>query len=482
MEAFMKTEFVMYSGLYTIGGVNASITYGKDRVIFEFGSAYDPKTNVFDGTVERRDKRWIRDMLRLGALPRIDGIYRREDLTEEPAEKPGIVPAEDSPYNTAIFITHLHLDHMALIGAVAPQVPIYMHRNAQIIERALEDTGEGVDTLGRDYTDLVPNEPVRVGAIEVYPLLVWEDSYCDFSFLITTPDGTLYWTGDLVLHGENSELTLRQMEFAKSRGVDVLMCDCTSFMDSVMGMMYSTTDPAAILPNKEIPPGMLSERAYYAALFENMKDIKGLCVFNYYQREMSEAARFISWAERTGRTCVFEPDAAYVIHRFLGIRPNVFVPDSRRYPAEPGSQSGWFKELLQNCRVVSLEEIRAQPGKYMLQNSYRHILELFDLPQEDGVYLHADGIPIGSFDPAYANMRRIIDRTGFKYVTFFQENFFGHGYPCQVKHFVDELDPRVLIPCHSYNPERLLPKNGRQLLPELNRTYILKDHDLKPAE
>jgi ribonuclease J len=474
----MKTEFVMYSGLYTIGGVNASVTYGTDRVIFEFGSAYDPKTNVFDGTVEKRSKNWIRDMLRLGSLPRIDGVYRKEDLMGEP----GIVPAEDSPYNTAIFITHLHLDHMAYIGTVAPQIPIYMHRSAQIIERALEDTGQGVDTLDRGYTELVPDTPVRVGRIEVYPLLASDESYCDFSFLISTPDGTFYWTGDLYLHGENSNLVFAQMEFAKKRGIDVLLCDCTSFMDSVMQMMYSTMDPSVIVPNKDIPEGMLSVPAYFGSLFENMKHISGLCVFNYYQREMSDAAQFISWAEKTGRICVFEPDAAYIIYRFFGIKPNVFIPDSARYPDDPGIQSPWFKELLQNCRVVTGEEIRRQPGNYMLQNSYRHILELFDLPKDDGIYLHADGIPIGSFDPAYANMRRIIDRAGFRYVTFFQENFFGHGYPCQVKYFVDQINPKVLIPCHSYNPERLLPKDGRQLLPELNRKYILQDHDLVPAE
>jgi ribonuclease J len=272
------------------------------------------------------------------------------------------------------------------------------------------------------------------------------------------------------------------MAFAGQRGVDVLMCDCTSFMDSVMGMMYNTTDPAAILPDKEIPPGMLGEEAYYAALFEHMKDIRGLCVFNYYQREMSEVERFISWAEQTGRICLFEPDAAYLVYRFFEIKSNIFIPDSRRYPAEPDRQSGWFKELLQNSRIVTRQEIHTQPAKYMLQNSYRHILELFDLPRDGGVYLHAEGIPIGSFDPAYANMRRIVDRAGFKYVTFFQENYFGHGYPCQVKYFVDEINPKVLIPCHSYNPERLLPKDGRQLLPELNRTYILENHDLKPAE
>lgn len=106
-----STKFQMYSGLRTIGGVNASVSYGRDRVIFEFGSAYDPATAVFDGKIEPRRKNWVQDQLRVGLLPRIDGIYRREDLGANP-----LVSAEESDWNTAVFITHLHLDHMALVA------------------------------------------------------------------------------------------------------------------------------------------------------------------------------------------------------------------------------------------------------------------------------------------------------------------------------------------------------------------------------
>lgn len=47
----MKTKFILHSGLYTIGGVIASVQYGKDRVYFEQGSAYNPETDVYDGYV-----------------------------------------------------------------------------------------------------------------------------------------------------------------------------------------------------------------------------------------------------------------------------------------------------------------------------------------------------------------------------------------------------------------------------------------------
>jgi len=470
-----KTKFIMYSGLYTIGGVNVAIIYGKDRVIFEMGAAYDPKNNIYDGTVEKRKKNWIRDKLRLGILPAIDGLFRREDLGDYDLQS-----AEESQYNTAVFITHLHLDHMAHIGTVAPEIPIYMHKKAQIIERALEDVGQGVDTLPRKYRDLEPDKAIKVGEIEVYPILTNEDNYCDFAFLVTTPDGAIHWTGDLALHGKNAPQNIRQMEMLKEKNVDVLLCDCTSFMDDVMEMMYSTMDAKAILPSPDIPEGMLSDEEYEAALFEIIEAAPQLCVFNYYNREMTEAQQFVNWATAVGRKCVFQPDAAYIYYRFFNEKPNVYIPDVERFTVKDKPE--WLKEILANCVLVTLDEIKANPRAYMIQNSYECILELFDLPGEKGVYVHSGGTPIGDFDPAYANMRKLVDLAGFEYTTFFKNNYFGHGYPCQVKYFVDEINPKVLIPCHSFNPERLLPKDGVQLLPELFKVYVLQDSKLVPEE
>lgn len=469
-----RTEFVMYAGQRTIGGVIFSVTYGKSRVVLEFGSAYDPATAVFDGAVEPRNKNYIRDMLRVGLLPAMDGMYRREDLGDLP-----LVSAEESGLETAVFITHLHLDHMALIGTVAPSVPVYMHHGAVTIERALETVGEGVRTLERTYRDVVPGRSVRVGAIEVLPILCRDTGYRDFAYLITTPDGTVHWTGDLCLHGLEAKRTFDQMELLKERKIDVMLCDCTSFMDSVLSLMYKDCQNAVIEPSREIPAGMLSEKEFYEGLYgEIEKRTDGLCAFNFYQRETDDAARFIDWAIRAGRKCVFEPDAAYILYKFFNIRPYVYVPDSARYTAP----AAWFTELMQNCTVVKNGEIWENPGGYLLQNSYRHIMELMGLPSAGGAYLHADGIPIGEFDPAYKNMVNIVKKAGFEYVTFFCESYFGHGYPPQVKYFVDEVDPRVLIPCHSYNPERLKPKSGVQLLPAPYKKYILKDHTLRLAD
>lgn len=464
------TKFVMYSGLRTIGGVIASVTYGKDRVILEFGSAYEPSKAVFDGIVESRADNWVRDMLKIGILPRIDGIYRRQDLGKNP-----LISAEESDLNTAIFITHLHLDHMALMGTVAPEIPIYLHHNAQVIERALEAIGKGVQTLDREYFDIVPNQSIHIGAIEVLPLLCKETGHYDFSFLITTPDGTIHWTGDLCLHGLQADKTWAQMELLKSRNIDVLLCDGTSLIDSGLRRTYHSLDVSLIKPDRQIPPGVQTEQQYKDTLFERISNCKGLCVFNYYQREMDEAGEYIDWAKRCGRQCVFEPDAAYLVYKFFHIQPHVYIPDSYRYQSK--DTPGWFVEIMNNSVVVTNEQICANPAGYLLQNSYRHILELLSLPSEEGIYLHEGGEPLGDFDPAFANMHRALSKTGFTYVSS-EDTFFGHAYPGQAKYFVDQIDPKVLIPCHTYNPERLLPNTGKQLLPEYYQTYILKDHQL----
>lgn len=470
-----KTVFTMYAGQHTIGGVIFTVSYGRDRVLMEFGSAYDPATAVFDGIVEPRDKNCIQDKLKVGLLPRIDGIYRREDLGDYPLES-----AEETDMNTAVFITHLHLDHMALMGMLSPEIPVYMHHNAQIIERALEVTGCGIETLEREYRDITPFEAIRVGEIEVLPILCRDTSYYDFAFLITTPDGTIHWTGDVILHSIQAEKTIKQMELLRERKIDVMLCDCTAFMDSVLKLMVPDLDEKKILPDPKLPENMLSEEEYLEGLFRSIAELKGLCVFNYYQREMDVAQDFLRWAEKLGRRCVFEPDTAYIIYKFFGIEPLVYIPDSPSVHAQ--TEKPWRKELARHSTEVTHAQICAEPSKYMLQNSYPHIMELFSLPNEGAGYIHADGIPIGAFDPAYANMRKIVDMAGFEYVTFFCENYFGHGYPQMVKYFVDEINPKVLIPCHSYNPERLLPKDGVQLIPQSYKKYVLEKHRLYPME
>lgn len=467
----MTTEFTMYSGLHTIGGVIFSLTYEKERLLFEFGTSYDPACDIYDRYVEVRKKNRIRDAIKIGATPRIDGIYSKKDC-----DGMGLLSAEESDLHTTVFVSHLHLDHMSCIGMLDKSVDVYMNPSAQYLLRALEETGEGVGYQFENVHDFEVEKPIQIGAFTITPILAKSSSFKDFSFLIKTPDGTIHYTGDLILHHLESENTWHEMELVKQAKPDILLCDATAFMDSVLSLMIPDCDAKKIKASKEIPTPMISEKEMHQQMHDTLSQQKGLCVFNFYQREMLLADWFIKHSEQLGRICAFEPDTAYMVYKFFHIKPNVYIPDSFRYTEN--HEKPWFKELLQNSQVITLEMIKKDPSHYLIQNSYRHILELFSLPDTDATYLHAEGTPIGKFDPAYDNLHKILKKTNFNYTTFFCSTYFGHGYPCMVKYFVDEIDPPILIPCHSYNPERLLPNNGIQFLPELNQTYLFKNGKL----
>ena len=469
----MNTSLTFYAGIHTIGGVVLSIVHGGHRVLLEIGTAYEPETDVYDGSVRPRLRSRLRDELLLGRVPLVDGLYSRADMQDFSR----LQSAEECALHTAVFVSHLHLDHMSCMGLLSDRVDVYLSEPAQRIEEALETVGLGTPSLrGVPYLPLCDRQTVCVGEIRVTPFLLCAESYQDWSFYVETPELKLHYTGDLMMHGSYKDAVLAEMAYVAARKPDILVCEATTFMDSTLRMVYGRTD-VTVEPSADVPEGMLDKCGLDRALEELMAQQKGLCVINFYQREMADVSSFRRMAQNCGRVLALEPETAYVAWKFFGEPVHVYIPDDERF-APGGSAAGaaWYRALLAGNPVVTLEQIRSAPQEYVVQNSYEYLLELFSLPDEQGGYLHAGGTPIGAYDPHYQNLRRILARTGFQYVTFFAENYFSHAYPCQVKYYVDQIDARILIPSHSENPERLLPGgHGVQFIPRLGTTYVYRE-------
>src|SRR4051812_25389544 len=117
MTTFEHTNIRFWGGLRTIGGTIVTVEYKGSRVVFDFGLKYDPSTNFFDGQLKLRTTNIVQDYLRLGMVPKIDGLYSERDL----AGNEGVVPAEKDHRETAVIISHIHLDHIGAMGTIAPQ-------------------------------------------------------------------------------------------------------------------------------------------------------------------------------------------------------------------------------------------------------------------------------------------------------------------------------------------------------------------------
>ncbi|MDR1794447.1 MAG: hypothetical protein LBR25_03555 [Erysipelotrichaceae bacterium] len=459
----MKTTVKFYSGITTIGGVIMEVIYDKHRVLLEIGTAYDPSLDIYDGTVLRRHQNWLKDALVLGQVPAIPGLFDREDLLDF-----DLLAAKECELDTLVFVSHLHLDHMSAMGMVSDRYPVYISEKALKVEEALKKIGEGVLGHHHNYVYLQDRELVKNGKIEVLPFLEVKDSYEGYAFLIKTPDITIHYTGDLWFEPKN-ERFIKQLETIQNAKPDILVIETTSFMDSTMEMIYGDVN-AKVIADKEVPPGMLSTPQMQEQLLATLKAQKGLCAINFYNREMSDIAMFEAFAKTCNRQLVLESPTAYLYYHFFEKEPYYLIPDTQSF--ETGKQKG-IEELGGKGIRVTKAEINAHPEAYLIQNSYPYLLDLLDYNNKDATYLHAQGMPIGEFDPAYQNLLRILKITGFDYVTFFSKNYFTHPYPCQVKYYAEAVNAPVLIPSHGYHPERLLgTKTSKQFLPELGVSYI----------
>ena len=427
-----RTSIVFYSGLDSIGGVIMEVRYGNSRAFFEAGTAYNPGFDMFDGKVKLRNN-FISDYLWVNEIPKIDGIYRREDI----GKYPDMIPAEDWHEGPqAFFITHLHLDHMRMMGMISPLVTVYLSAPAQKIEKALEEVGEGVDSIrGFTYSDM--NDVTTIGDITVRRFILNDDSYQDYSFYIETPDLKIHHTGDLFVYGKYGDNVIKEAAFLKDRNIDILVCEGTRF--------FPGDEEEVIEPAFWPVEGMISRQRFDEITAQRIKDYRGLVIFNYYEREMSDVMAFEKYAQQSGRTLVYEPESAHIINRFFNKPVRVMIPDTKEKP-------DYYDEILAYNIPVEKQDVLAEPQKYLVQNTYPNLLELLDYRHTPTMYLHYSGTPLGEFDPRYFNMKNIVELANMEYVRAYQteEGYFSpHAEKCQILAYIEMVGARLVVPAHS---------------------------------
>ena len=441
-----KTTIRFYSGLDSIGGVIMEVSYNKYRAFFEAGRAYNPDFNVFDGSVNIRNC-FIQDYIWTNQIPMIDGIYRKQDIEKR---FPNIISAEDFDIDDqAFFISHLHLDHMAMMGMISADVKVYHSKPAQIIEKALEDVHQGVETIRKDKYEDMPDE-TNIGDIYVKRFVLNDDSYQDYSFYIETPDLKIHYTGDIFLYGKYEDNILKEIEYLNKKDVDILVCEGTRF--------FKVLNPEDYIANKMTPSfkpkdNLITKKQLDDSILNTVSNHKGLVVFNYYEREMSDVMLFEMIASKTNRTIIYEPESAHIINAFFNKKVNIMIPDT--YKNIPD----YLKEIIDTNTLITKDEILNNPDKYLVENTYPNILELLDYRNIDAIYLHHSGSPLGEFDPKYKNMLNIVEKANMKYVETYQTEqgyFSPHAEHYQILAYIEMLKSKLVIPCHTLNREAMI--------------------------
>ena len=449
----MKTKMRFAGGLRTIGGNIVEIVYGNDRVIFDFGRAYNPADTLLTNAAGREGRR-VADMLRLGMLPAIDGLYAQADLAQVLANAPAPpappAPFEASVLNTAVFISHLHLDHMGAIDALAPGVPVYMSQEGAALHEVIMATGEPPQ---RQSVRGVPyGQPVQVGDIAVTFHAVDHDVHGAAAIYVKTPSASYACSGDIRMHGQYPEKNHRWVQAMRDASVDYLLMEGTS--------IWAPRDDGSA----DNAVQQLNEGEVPAAIQAALTQATGVAFFNCYHRNTDRLKALAAAARATGRTLVLEPATAKVAAAFFSQGdddvPAAFCSQSGdRVPTAAPPPYGVLGEQ------IDVAQINQNPAAYFVQNSFAHIFSLIDYDPAGSVYVHTNGIPLGAFDPAYGSMLSFLQTLGIRFALVPST---GHGDAEALRSIIDGIAPKVLVPWHSTAPEYMTPINPAQeiLLPQ----------------
>ena len=466
----MKTIVKFYEGL-SGSGVVVSVSYHQSQVIFDFGSPFNPSTQVYDGVVHQRVKNWVKDAIRLGKIPAIDGIFAQNDI-----QGLELIPAEVSEFNTAILISHLHLDHMSQIGMVHPSIPIYIHRNGYYLELALREVGESVGTRCFQFHDY--HEEIKIGDIRAISYFSDHPCYGACSYLIKTPDQTIFYTGDIRYHGLQAQRAFAEIENLSQERIDLLIVDGTTYSPEMFA--FNSDYQNINSPSKAIIADMISEQDIYDDIYCKLEHSNALAIFNIYHRDMQLIQSLIAVAKSLTRSLVFEPETAYVYQAlFPNEEINYYIPDYKFY----SDDYNVIKKLSNHANLISTETICNNPNKFFVQNSYKRMMQLHDFVAENNnEYFHLFGDPFDKNSFAYQRFEKCLELFHCNLHAYSNLYSFNHAYPNHLSYIIDKLDPKLVVSVHSNHPEKLNTVNRVQFFPEKTVAYELVNGMLKELD
>ena len=401
-----------WGGVGVIGSSKVLIGDGGHRVLLDLGLDIPAQADLFRAPVGFRPGQELSARLRAGAAAAIPGIYDPAGLEGAGDPLRGRLAEPGEP--TAVFVSHPHIDHVGLAGFARPEVALHAAPDAIALLGALAAGGDvlpGPRDFTAPATAWVPaaaGAPVRVGPMTVQRLDLDHDVPGASGYLVTTSDGVLAFTGDIRFHGHHPE---RSWAFAAAvAGCDVLVTEGTT-------LSFDGAHP----PRTEADVA----RDYAAALAA----CPDLMLQSVYPRDLDRVRALAAIAARLGRVILW-PRRTAAFLRAAGIE----------------------------AAATDLAAVRDTPGRYVVQLDPGDLPSLLDLPFGPGsALLHANGEPLGPFDPRWKVFTDWMSHCG---LPLRQIGCSGHASADDLHEMLYRVRPKVVIPIHTRSPHRLHPVGG----------------------
>ena len=494
-----------------IGGNRILLEWPEHRWLLDFGTRFGQTGKFFEEFVKPRGATLgLRDYLRMGLLPPLDGIYRADLCAHDPdifgryRDHPMYRPLD---HVDGVLLSHGHIDHLGCIGFLKEEIPVYTGLMTALIGKCLQDPNPtGVDG---EYNYIVPRDcegdilKVRRGASRVQrqyyitetdpeigkamerlrefwswvpgerssitakPLEVRDPAKQGLRFWrvdhsipgsgawgIETPIGWIIYSGDLRTHGHSAS---RTEKFAKEAGAlkpALLIVEGTRIADG-----QSITEPVV-----------------HQATDDIVRKANNLVIADFTARNIERLRTFRDIAQGRGRRLVITTKDAYSLERMHLIDPKIPDPGERGLAIlkEPqGTSPNWEKTVCErypSC-FVSAKEIKGDPGGFILCLSYWDISNLIDIEPQGGTYIYSSSEAYNEEQEIdakrlcnwldYFGLKRVGGLPGAEKGPYHAS---GHADGAALEKLIEEIGAQRIMPVHTEHPEWFQQRWGDRLV------------------
>jgi len=431
-------RLLLLEGAQSIGGTKIYLEEGRAGILLDFGINYGRWGLYFEEYLKPRPGRGLYDLWALGLIPKVEGLYRCDLMPHD------FAPSFEHTLDIhGVFISHAHLDHCGLVGLIREDCPIYASAVGAAIMKAMQDSGKmdfygelaycnpratkpddaravesqshlpyrgrplrsvlgGTPEAFRQFWQTPPNPkalstpssrvkkleapcpepaPEHIEGLRFRAFPVDHSIPGAVAYLFHTGEGPVVYTGDLRLHGRHGDQTRRFAETVAKEKPYLLIVEGTRL-------------------GRETSENITEEHVRQNAL-KIVKNSSGkLVIADFGPRHIERLETFLAIAKETQRQLLVFTKDAYLLEaitcadptlNLLG-HPNVGIFDELRL-----SPRGWeeaFRERYKNL-LVRAEDVRADPGRYILAFSFYDMNDLLDIHPYGGVYIYSSSEAYG---------------------------------------------------------------------------------------
>jgi len=405
----------IHRGTREIGGSCVEIAQGKDRIVIDMGLPLIGD----DGCGKAGHSKGI------GALPGIEGLYSSDKSKKRVS---------------GLFVSHAHLDHYGLIHHADRRVPVFLGRaTRELIEISCAMSGGRVAPEAREPLD--DRIPLEAGCFRVTPFLVDHSAMDAYAFLVEAGGKKVFYSGDFRAHGRKGRLMKGIIE-DDIQDIDALILEGTNIAS----------------PKKAKSETDIEEEL--ARFFKRKKD--GIVLVSASSQNLDRLVSIYKAARKAGKTFVIDPYTAFVLNAmakygrfpdfsgaFAGLK--VFFPN---FITGKLVDLGCWPKIVQfsKFKITKEELTERRSGIVMMVKSSMK-------PNLRGLKALEGGSLVWSMWEGYLK-----EKNGEDFLGFLSEqgvspqpvviHTSGHADLDTLKDFAKALDPRMIIPIHTMNPEK----------------------------